>query len=128
MSKSKVEHITIRNEKLFCLNCGGQHPLIMPISIKEMTNKIYTFNMLHKDCKPTFQESVADQNKSIKNSYHYEDLVNVLGGDNSKENQHIKKYGFILENFNALDVDLDLKKNHFNLGRYKWQNQKQSKH
>ena len=40
MSKSKVEHTTIRNEKLFCLNCGGQHPLVMPIPIKEMTNKI----------------------------------------------------------------------------------------
>ncbi len=29
MSKSKVEHTTIRNEKLFCLNCGGQHPLVL---------------------------------------------------------------------------------------------------
>ena len=66
MSKSKVEHTTIRNEKLFCLNCGGQHPLIMPIPIKEMTNKIDAFNVLHKDCKPTWKEPVADQSKSIQ--------------------------------------------------------------
>lgn len=62
MSKSKVEHTTIRNEKLFCLNCGGQHPLVMPIPIKEMTNKIDAFNVLHKDCQKTWSEPVADIN------------------------------------------------------------------
>lgn len=66
MSKSKVEHTTIRNEKLFCLNCGGQHPLTMPIPIKEMTNKIDAFNVLHKDCQKTWTEPVADQSKSIQ--------------------------------------------------------------
>jgi len=34
------------------------------------------------------KQRLADSKASIKNSYHYEDLVNVLGGDNSKENQH----------------------------------------
>ena len=34
------------------------------------------------------KQRLADSKSSIKNSYHYEDLVNVLGGDNSKENQH----------------------------------------
>lgn len=62
MSKQKLEHTTIRNEKLFCLNCGGQHPLGMPIPIKEMTNKIDAFNVLHKDCVKTWNEPVADIN------------------------------------------------------------------
>jgi hypothetical protein len=38
----------------------------MPIPIKEMTNKIDAFNVLHKDCRKTWTEPVADQSKSIQ--------------------------------------------------------------
>ena len=33
---------------------------------------------------------LAESKQSLKTSHHYEDLVNVLGGDNSKESQHRK--------------------------------------
>ena len=56
---SKVEHTTIRNNSLFCLNCGGNHPLNMPVAINEMTKKIDAFNVLHKDCKKTWTEPKA---------------------------------------------------------------------
>jgi hypothetical protein len=64
MSKNKSAHTTIRNDKLFCLNCGGQHPLNMPIPIGEMSKKIDAFNTLHKDCLKTWKEPVADQSKT----------------------------------------------------------------
>lgn len=62
---SKVEHTKIRNNSLFCLNCGGNHPLNMPVAINEMTKKIDAFNVLHKDCKKTWTEPKADQSKSV---------------------------------------------------------------
>ncbi len=64
--KKSVEHTTIRNEKLFCLNCGGNFPLKMPIGIKEMTSKINSFNGLHKDCEPIWKEPEADQSQDIQ--------------------------------------------------------------
>lgn len=58
------EHTTFRNESLFCLNCGGEHKLIYPIAIPEMTKKVEAFNELHKDCKPTWKEPQVNQEKS----------------------------------------------------------------
>lgn len=66
MSNNKVEHTTIRNEKLFCLNCGGTHQLDFPILMNEIANKLDAFNVLHKDCKKTWTEPVVDQSKSIQ--------------------------------------------------------------
>ena len=34
------------------------------------------------------RQRLAESKRSISSSYQYEDLVNVLGGDNSKEIQH----------------------------------------
>lgn len=66
MTKSKTQHTTIRNEKLFCLNCGGEFKLQMPIQVEMMTGIIETFNKLHKDCKPTWKEPEADQSQGVK--------------------------------------------------------------
>lgn len=57
---------TFRNEKLFCLNCGGEFALKLPIAITEMTNKIKLFDDLHKDCELTWQEPEADQSKNAE--------------------------------------------------------------
>jgi len=57
---------TIRNQKLFCLNCGGEFALKMPIPITEMTNKMKSFDDLHKDCEPTWSEPTVDQSKDIE--------------------------------------------------------------
>lgn len=53
---SKVKHTTIRNEKLFCMNCGGEHALVYPIAIDDMTKSMESFNKLHSKCKPTWKE------------------------------------------------------------------------
>lgn len=65
----KVEHTTIRNQNLFCLNCGGEYKLQYPLPISGMdsfSSKIDQFNKLHKNCKPTWVEPKADQSKDVK--------------------------------------------------------------
>jgi hypothetical protein len=57
-------HTTIRNENLFCLNCGESHKLVYPIGIKEMSLKIKSFEDLHKDCLKTWVEPQADMSQS----------------------------------------------------------------
>ncbi len=63
---SKVKHTTIRNEKLFCLHCGGDYSIKFPIDITEMNKKIKSFNDLHSDCEKTWVEPNADQEKTIE--------------------------------------------------------------
>lgn len=63
---AKVEHTTIRNNSLFCLNCGSAHLLNMPVGIKDLNKKIKAFNILHKDCEKTWVELEADQKQSMK--------------------------------------------------------------
>jgi hypothetical protein len=57
---------TIRNQKLFCLNCGGEFALQYPLAINEMTKKTKAFDDLHKDCKQTWTEPKADQSKDVQ--------------------------------------------------------------
>ncbi|TDD77089.1 hypothetical protein [Flavobacterium caseinilyticum] len=57
---------TIKNEKLFCTNCGGEFTLKFPLQIPEMNSKIKLFADLHKDCEQTYVEPVADQSKDIE--------------------------------------------------------------
>lgn len=57
---------TIRNEKLFCTNCGGDFLIKYPIAIDEMSKKIKAFDDLHKDCKQTYIEPKVEQSKDIK--------------------------------------------------------------
>jgi hypothetical protein len=61
-----MEHTTFRNGKLFCLNCGGEFNLILPMPVTEMTKKIDAFNLLHKDCVKTWVEPIVDQSKEVK--------------------------------------------------------------
>lgn len=56
---------TIRNQKLFCLNCGGEFALNFPVPVDEMSEKMKAFDVLHKDCKQTWTEPKADQSKDI---------------------------------------------------------------
>lgn len=57
---------TIRNGNLFCLNCGGEFVLKLPMAIKEMSKKTKAFHQLHKDCESTWKETTADQTKTIE--------------------------------------------------------------
>ncbi len=68
MDKTKIKHTTIRNQKLLCTHCGGEYALQFPLPIEgvgSMTAKIDAFNSLHADCKPTWKEPEADQNKNV---------------------------------------------------------------
>jgi|AntAceMinimDraft_9_1070365.scaffolds.fasta_scaffold12483_5 hypothetical protein len=56
----------IKNEKLFCTCCGGEFTLNYPISLDDYSRKVNQFTELHKDCKQTYIEPVADQSKGIK--------------------------------------------------------------
>jgi hypothetical protein len=64
--KPTTKHTTIRNGKLFCLNCGGEFELQMPIRVEMMTGIINTFDKLHENCKPTWKEPEADQTQGVK--------------------------------------------------------------
>lgn len=57
---------TIRNGNLFCLNCGGEFVLKLPLAITELSIKTKAFDQLHKDCEKTWIEPRADQKKSIE--------------------------------------------------------------
>lgn len=66
---NKVNHTTIRNNKLLCLNCGGDYKLQFPMPIEgmdSMTMKIENFNKLHGNCKPGWKEPEADQSQGVK--------------------------------------------------------------
>lgn len=56
---------TFRNEKLFCTCCGGEFKLNYPMSVEQLAKKVEAFDMLHKDCKQTYIEQIADQNKNV---------------------------------------------------------------
>lgn len=66
MSKNKNEHTTIRNEKLFCFNCGGDFPLQLPLAVDVMTKKMSAFKDLHENCLPIWKEPIADQSKDVE--------------------------------------------------------------
>lgn len=71
MKKIEIKHTTIRNQKLFCLNCGGEHTLVFPLAVKEMTKKIDAFNKLHGNCKKTWEEPIADQSQNIQHKANW---------------------------------------------------------
>ena len=56
---------TLRNQNLFCLNCGSEHVLHYPVPIDEMSKKMKAFDVLHKDCKKTWTQPQVDQNKDV---------------------------------------------------------------
>lgn len=56
---------TIRNQNLFCLNCGSEYVLNYPIPVDDMRKKMKAFNVLHKECKKTWIEPQVDQNKDV---------------------------------------------------------------
>lgn len=62
---AKVTHTTIRNGKLFCLHCGDEHALPMPMSVDDFSNKTKAFNAIHGNCKKTWTEPVVDKSLSF---------------------------------------------------------------
>lgn len=59
------------------------------------------------------KQRLANSKASIKNSFYYEDLVTILGGDNSKESQHrinmqkdIEQLEFLLKQLETFKSEL----------------------
>lgn len=58
---------TIRNQKLFCLNCGGEQVLPpFPIPIPILTAMMKAFDKMHKNCPKTWKEPECPQNLPVK--------------------------------------------------------------
>lgn len=64
--KKEINHTTFRNGKLFCINCGGEHTLVYPSPIGDMTKKMESFNKLHAKCKPEWKEPIPDMKSSTR--------------------------------------------------------------
>lgn len=47
-----VSHLKIETPYMVCKNCGEKSKLEMPIELKEITQKMDGFVLLHKNCKP----------------------------------------------------------------------------
>ena len=60
----KVAHTTFRNQKLFCLNCGGEQAIPYPIPVQMITAMIGAFNKMHKNCPATWKQPEADMSQS----------------------------------------------------------------
>jgi hypothetical protein len=63
--KKKLPHITIRNESLFCTNCGGSFLLHYPMETVAFERKIDQFSDLHKDCLKTWEEPIPYEGMSF---------------------------------------------------------------
>ena len=61
-----MKDTTIKNEQLFCNNCGGSFNLNMPCEITVMAEKIKSFDELHKDCKKTYVPPIVDMNIDVR--------------------------------------------------------------
>lgn len=57
---------TFRNEKLFCLNCGGEYKIEYPMAIDALTKTMEVFNGVHEDCEKTWEEPAVDQNMNTQ--------------------------------------------------------------
>lgn len=58
-------HTTIRNKNLFCLHCGKEWVLKVPVGVTEMIETMKTFNELHKNCKPEWKQPEPDMATSV---------------------------------------------------------------
>lgn len=60
MEKAKIEHMVIRNEKLFCMNCGDSQAIPFPIAIPVFSAMSTAFEKMHAKCRKTWQAPIVD--------------------------------------------------------------------
>lgn len=51
--RTKVSHAVMGNNSMRCLNCGGEQPIAMPVSVRIMTAMCDAFSEEHAGCKPS---------------------------------------------------------------------------
>jgi len=64
MAKSKTEHVVIRNQKLFCSNCGREQTVPYPIEIPVFVAMGKAFSKSHANCPKTWSEPVVNPSLS----------------------------------------------------------------
>lgn len=82
----KESHCTIRNEKLFCLHCGGEQILPFPLAVSMFGAMAKEFERMHKNCEPTWKQPEPDMSLSkyerikwwIDNGEHGTSSNNIL--------------------------------------------------
>ncbi len=60
-----AEHITIRNQNLFCEHCGKEGNIPTPISIRVLGAYIEDFTELHKNCEKRWKQPMPSLALSI---------------------------------------------------------------
>lgn len=55
MSKIKTEHVVIRNENLFCMNCGSSQAIPFPMEIPVFAAMGKAFGKSHATCPKTWE-------------------------------------------------------------------------
>lgn len=66
MATKTKGHTGIRNEELFCFNCGASQKLPMPIPVNLASEWMMGFAKVHKDCEKTWTEPVAQTNEKTE--------------------------------------------------------------
>jgi len=75
--------VEIRNDKLFCNNCGGEYSFEYPIAISKISEKTKLFTKLHLDCKQTYVEPKVNDSDSVIEKANWW-IRNGRIGDSSK--------------------------------------------
>lgn len=60
----KSDHVVIRNENLFCLNCGSKQGISYPIEIPVFAAMGAAFSKSHASCPKTWREPTPDETES----------------------------------------------------------------
>ena len=61
----------IRNQNLFCLNCGDKQVVPYPIDTIMFGAMVTAFNKIHKNCEPTWKEPKVDQSKTTEEKANF---------------------------------------------------------
>jgi hypothetical protein len=62
--KKNTDHVIIRNEKLFCSNCGQSQDVPYPIAIPIFTAMSDAFIKMHTNCAKTWEQPTVEQELS----------------------------------------------------------------
>lgn len=60
MRKRAPAHVGLRNQDLFCSNCGANKKLDFPIGIELFGKELNAFNKLHEHCVKTWEPPMCD--------------------------------------------------------------------
>lgn len=54
-----MNHVFLKNNKIFCCHCGAGHPLT-PCTLDDFQEKVKGFELLHKSCPPAWEPPMVN--------------------------------------------------------------------